>query len=267
MYKSVALRITLKSGQIYISSDNAFDEHSVLMHVLAIAKTTIAAREYLEAENVVQVDMCYANPHNAYNVSEEDIYYSFPMNVNGCNIYIENAIKMFNDIPILNVPTLEILPDCVYDDELNEKLEAMRKSGKCIDWKKQDKYTEWDNNGWWYLHGLLQDDVHYDKGIVINATAAGVTKEAIDWHKIVGDVCESYSSRPCRMMHLNGIVRCKVLGVSDDCLGFFYTENEREVAYEGGKFNDWMQRGYVVAKNDREGLIDAYYGYLLKTLH
>lgn len=118
-------------------------------------------------------------------------------------------------------------------------------------------------NNWWYLHGKLEEILHYDKASVINA------KECPEFIKMVpkaehlgsnGTVwigrVKSFKFVP--WLHINDIIECEVLGINEPCIGYFWTTNELAmtiVSESGECFDDcyWQQKGLVCLKSDVEG--------------
>lgn len=109
---------------------------------------------------------------------------------------------------------------------------------------------ERDWNSWWYLHGKLTDLTGYDKATTINCKSAGYTKETINVNSICSEVPDSF---PCTMMCINGIVPVEIEGISESCIGYFWTTNNRKVKWQEKEYDFWDQRGLVCLKSDQEG--------------
>lgn len=112
---------------------------------------------------------------------------------------------------------------------------------------------ERDNNSWWYLHGALESDVHYDKATVTNCFSGGFAKETIDWSEIRGNkVVSVRSEKPFYNMYVNGIVDVEIEGISKPCKGFFYTSEETKIIWKGKEYDHWKQKGLVCYADDTE---------------
>lgn len=254
----IALEVHCKDGDIYLYGDWDFYVGDRKSEVLAWKCALWKAKAYLEKDYVESVNYCYVDAEWNFEVKESKIYKKHRV--------IPNIAR---DIPydigiIAKGITLEILPDACYNFPLKMKLGKLRKRGLCIDWKSQNPNIEWDNNSWWYLHGELQDEVGFDKACILNATAAGVTEDSIKWREIYCGICTEYKDIPFKRMRFNGIRKCNVIGVDEDCIGFFWTSNRPPVKYDKGTFDFWDQRGLVVKRHDIPGMLFAYHKYLMK---
>ena len=81
---------------------------------------------------------------------------------------------------------------------------------------------ERDNNSWWYLHGQLESDVHFDKATAVNCKTAGYSRETINWKEICGDTVtkvEKNGSLRIHRMHINGEVPVEIEGIASDSSG------------------------------------------------
>lgn len=255
----IALRRFYKDGSTSLFGNLGFyvgDEESEKVALALAAYEAQESLKYVTGVNAVYVD-CEWNfeVDNAPIISEYEL----------TSHIIEDILS--KPLPCISTTgnTLEILPDTCYNNKLNSKVNRIRRSHKCTDWTKQNSDVEWDNNSWWYLHGELENQVGYDKATIINATKAGDTVQTIKWLEICGNKCTSYRDTPYRMLHINGIRDCNVIGINAECLGFFWTTDERTVEYDKGTFSNWDQRGLVVQKSDTQGILQAYHAYLMRT--
>lgn len=117
-------------------------------------------------------------------------------------------------------------------------------------------------NNWWYLHGKLEDMLHYDKASIINA------KECPEYIQMVpeieklgsnGDIWKgkAISSKYIPWLYLNNIVDCEVVGIEEPCVGYFWTTNSAplEITLIDGKTFKGVygyQRGLICLKSDVE---------------
>lgn len=256
----IALRKSYKDGTSYLYGNLDFYVGNIESENVAIYLAAYEAKEDLEKGYVDKVNLCYVHAEWNFEVEDSKVSCEYELTPNTIKCLLANPMP---DIR----PTgdrLQILPDACYNSSLRKKLRKIRKNGKCLDWTKQDSSTEWDNNSWWYIHGELENKVHFDKATVINATAANDTVETLRWFEINGDRCARYEDIPYREMYINGIRECNVIGVHGDCLGFFWTTDERTISYDKGTFSVWNQRGLVVEKNDKKAVLQAYHGLLMK---
>lgn len=256
----IALRAFHKDGTSSLYGDQDFYVGDIESDLVASLLATHEAKDYLEKGYVEKVNLCYVDAEWNFEVKEEKVLseYELPLDT------IEEVLA--RPMPEI-LPTgekLQVLPDTCHNLKLYNKIEELRKNGKCIDYTKQNEDLEWDNNPWWYLHGALEDKVHYDKAVVLNATAVGDTRETVRWLEIREGRCIWYKDIPHRQMHINGIRRCNVIGVYSDCLGFFWTNEERSIPYDKGSFDMWKQQGLIVQKNDKWAVLDAYHKFLMR---
>lgn len=256
----IALRKFYKDGTSNLYGDNDFYVGNTETENLAVYLTAYEAKEDFDRNCVSRMDLCYVDAEWNFDVEEAKVIFEYELTPS----IIERILK--SSMPDIRPSgeELQILPDTCYNSALYKKLRKIRKNGKCIDWTKQNRDLEWDNNSWWYLHGELESKVGYDKAVIINATAAKDTIETLRWFEIRGDKCISYKDTPLREVYINGIRKCNVIGVHGDCLGFFWTARERTVEYDKGIFNTWEQRGLVVQRNDKRAVLQAYHSFLMK---
>ncbi len=255
----IALRTTYKDGSSYLYGDIDFYVGNEESEKLALMLVANEAKGNLKYDTVDSISACYCNAEWNFEVTENSIYNEIPMTVNVCDLMLANEFV----IPEPTGKVLEVIPDWCMDNSLKKKLNKIRKAGKCTDWTKLDGSIEFDNNSWWYLHGKLESKVHYDKATIL-ANKAGDSIDTVRWYSISGDKCDSYSDKPHKQMYVNGIRRCNVVGIHGDCLGFFWTADERTIYYDKGTFSKWEQRGLVVQRNDRMSVLYAYHKYLMK---
>lgn len=276
--KSIFLKVSFTDKEDYNFRVENYLEDNETSYLLTAIKAVKKAKNFLQRDNITSVTVCECRGESGTTKVLEknkngrivfkdvlDSEKEYPVTLEMCDgILSKFNIKEY--LPKIEGEPLEILPYYYYNEELQEYCEKLRKEGKCTDWTKLDQNLECSNVGGWYLHGTLEDKVRYDLGVIINANKAGVTKDSLYWHEIRHGKCLSYDDKPYKRMHLNGIRHCKVIGVSDNCIGFFYTDEEYPVTYDKGEFLTWKQRGYVVEADDLDGLLDAYTGYLIKLL-
>ena len=112
---------------------------------------------------------------------------------------------------------------------------------------KNIKPDELDNAGFWYLHGELENILHYDKGIITNCKTLELLKQ-----------CIIPDNEPFQKLFLNDIIKCKIDGIEEDCTGFFWTIDVNE--------GYWIQRGLVVLDSDTEHYKDAKKKYETKRM-
>ena len=119
-----------------------------------------------------------------------------------------------------------------------------------------------DNNPWWYLTGQLEIDEGTDQAIIYNMTDhPELQRDTIEWGTIdKGMIAYVGEIRYHKKMYFNGNIDVTVLGRPErPCIGYFWVTGE-EVAMAvskrgvARKFNVWMQRGYVVYKDDSEAI-------------
>ena len=135
----------------------------------------------------------------------------------------------------------------IADWRFNEKPEGTR------DWEDIVP-DERDNNSWWYLDGVLESIVHYDKATVTNCKSGGFGVETINWRSISGDkVTEIETEKPMiYRMCFDGIVDVEIEGIDKPCIGYFWTTNHQVIYWEGKPYEHWDQRGLVCLQTDFE---------------
>ena len=113
---------------------------------------------------------------------------------------------------------------------------------------------ERDNNSWWYLHGRLEEDVHYDKATAVNCRSGGYSLETVHWREIHGTTVTEVSpeSETIWRLHLNGEVPVEIEGIDKECVGFFWTSEKEDVTWNGRQYPYWNQRGLVCYADDTE---------------
>lgn len=222
------------------------------------------AIDHYQDHGAHSIDLCTCDKY-LLDVTENGTYQRRTITLEDCKKELDN-FNVYEFISSNGDILLEILPDCSHNPSLKKKIKEIRRKGECIDWKKQDSNLEWDNNPWWYFHGKLAIAVGYDKGHVINATKSNVSRISLFCNLVTNDTAKVWEGTQVNKMHLNGIVPCKVIGIEGDCIGFFWTTNEKSVVLAGTEqhIDYWDQRGLVVLKRDITAMEDAFYKYLLK---
>lgn len=142
--------------------------------------------------------------------------------------------------------------------------------------KEAERSNNFAYNNWWYLHGDLENRLHYDKASMINA------KEYPEFIRMIpefdklgsngefwrGNV-QSFNFVP--NLYINGIVECEVIGIDEPCVGYFWTADELPLKMTclttGEIFEDihWHQRGLVCLKSDIESCDYALKKYIEKS--
>lgn len=256
----IALRKFYTDGTSNLYGDNSFYVGDTETEDLAIRLSAYEAKEDFDGGFVNKIDLCYVDAEWNFEVKEDKVLLEYELTPSIVDYILSSSMPDIKP----SGEELQILPDTCYNSTLYKKLRKIRKNGKCIDWTKQNRDLEWDNNSWWYLHGELEYKVRYDKAVIINATAAKDTIETLRWFEIRGDKCISYKDTPLREVHINGIRKCNVIGVCGDCLGFFWTTRERNIKYDKGTFKTWEQRGLVLQRNDKRAVLQAYHSLLMR---
>ena len=105
-------------------------------------------------------------------------------------------------------------------------------------------------SSWWYLHGNLESEVGYDKGVILEGP--GISKTFID-----KDINEEYT----RWYLPDGIYEVEVLGINKPCIGYFWTSMEEFSNIEGEVPHMY---GLVLYKDDPENKY-AYKMYACKS--
>lgn len=139
-----------------------------------------------------------------------------------------------------------------YHDNYNDLIKEVKKSENFV-----------YNDYWWYIHGKLEEALHYDKASIINA------KECQDFIKMVPEFNEmkknkgiwtgtvnSFNFIP--YLYIDGVIECEVIGINEPCIGYFWITNEYPMiltskSKEIYKGTYWDQRGLVCLKSDEEG--------------
>lgn len=83
-----------------------------------------------------------------------------------------------------------------------------------------------NSGNWWYFHGKLQDDIGYDKGLIMN-----IKPNQLDRRNGYRDI------------NLEGEYEVEIIGIEKPCIGFFWIDNSL-------KFG----RGLVCYKDDIEAI-------------
>ena len=143
-----------------------------------------------------------------------------------------------------NKTTLKMLADGLFTNytEMNRRLDSIPDDEK-------------DNNPWWYLHGQLEEDAHFDKATVINSKSAGYSALTVNWTEINDGIVNSVrENRPelIHRMHLNGEVSVEIEGITKPCTGFFWTSERKPILWKDREYPHWEQRGLVCYTDDAE---------------
>ena len=121
--------------------------------------------------------------------------------------------------------------------------------------KKENK-NNLDNNSWWYICGELEEMLNYDKGVIINMSDFPQYQgDTLFWTKIVGDKTKIEKFIPKKEIKITGVIEVEVLGVPEDCIGYFWVTDERTIYAEDNdknktSFQNWRQHGLVCLKSD-----------------
>jgi hypothetical protein len=130
-------------------------------------------------------------------------------------------------------------------------------------------------NNWWYIHGILEDLLGYDKADVINAKECSefIRKfPKVDSLRYNGKIwiggTDNITFEP--HLYINDIIECEVIGIDELCIGYFWTVDEsplRVTSKSKDVFNGdyWRQGGLVCLKSDIEGCRHALRMYTEKT--
>lgn len=128
--------------------------------------------------------------------------------------------------------------------------------------KKENK-NNLDNNSWWYIDGKLENLLGYDKGVIINMSEFPQYQgDTLFWTKIVGDKTKVEKFIPKKEIKFTGIIEVEILGVSENCIGYFWITDERTIYAEDKdrnktSFQNWRQRGIVCLESDKEARTKA----------
>ena len=91
-----------------------------------------------------------------------------------------------------------------------------------------------NSGGWWYLHGQLQEEIGYDKGLILNIEPEEMNSTQTD-------------------IALEGIYQVEVEGIEKPCIGYFWIDSLK------------LGRGLVCYKNDLESVEYARNKYQQKS--
>lgn len=119
-------------------------------------------------------------------------------------------------------------------------------------------------NNWWYLHGDLEDMLHYDKASAINAKECPELVKMVPYASKLGFGDDEFWKGTVDKINLvphlyiNGIIECEVIGVKEECVGYFWIAEELplKIFSKTGEIftgTHWQQRGLVCLKSDTEG--------------
>ena len=116
----------------------------------------------------------------------------------------------------------------------NKVLHIIPDNGRYTKMIEDTPMSKKDNAYMWYLHGELDSMLGFDKGVVVNCDELNILKPF------------NYEGRMTyNKMHIEGEYECKVEGVNEPCIGFFYVDERGD--------NLWTQRGLVCLKSDEKG--------------
>lgn len=133
-------------------------------------------------------------------------------------------------------------------------------------------------NNWWYLHGDLEDMLHYDKASAINAKGCSELVKMAPYVSGLGfSVKDEFWKGTVDKIYLvphlyiNNIIECEVIGIKEECIGYFWTTEELplKIFSKTGEIftgTHWKQRGLVCLKSDTEACEYAFKRYTEKTL-
>lgn len=265
VHNVMAIKWKRSDGEVFIHGEADFNPQDTISEQIALVRCAYKGLYYIEMGHSI-VEIQYIKCLETYEAEKHEPYKTISIDEEWCKETIAN-FNIKEVIAHFEIPnkTLEILPDACYNKKLRTKLRKMVKNHQIRNYNKQNHLIEWGNNHWWYLHGKLEDKVHFDKAIIINCLEAGDSVPTVRWHSIRGHKCEEYEDVEYNQSYINGIRKCNVLGVCADCLGFFWTREEREVFYDKGSFNTWEQRGLVVKADDKAAIAYALGLYMFKS--
>lgn len=145
----------------------------------------------------------------------------------------------------------------------------MKKKLKMISFRNEDhdrvieasEDNNLDHSSGWYLHGKLEELCHYDLASIYNMSDFPENiKTTLRWGTMIDDKTTVERLDYFGKSYLQGIYPVEVYGVSEECIGYFWITDEREcvasVINSGDhrKFTNWMQRGLVCLKSDKEAI-------------
>lgn len=120
---------------------------------------------------------------------------------------------------------------------------------------------ERDNNSWWYLHGELDFETTFDKGVFINCKSAGYSVETIHWSTLIGDEVTEVKDEDNLTIYrlkVDGEIPVKVIGfLHRPAIFVGFTTGFRWIYYKGVKYPYWRQEGFVVFADDKLALEQA----------
>lgn len=125
------------------------------------------------------------------------------------------------------------------------------------------KESPWnvDIGFYWYLDGELQKKVGCDQATIINLSwFPEFLEDILFWTEIKEIKRLSYITRVDRFIKqkrakINNIIPVEILGISEECIGFFWTTDKLDITAidknnNEQKFFTWRQRGLVCLKSD-----------------
>lgn len=123
-------------------------------------------------------------------------------------------------------------------------------------------------NNWWYLHGELEDRLHYDKASIINAANLDFVFYMPCFDTLNIDDDYRYKGKLSKIEYkpfilTTGIYDCIVIGIEEPCIGYFWTTEvgpikltyNDKLVYKG-KYG--LQRGLVCLQSDKKSCQYAY---------
>ena len=118
-----------------------------------------------------------------------------------------------------------------------------------------------DHSSGWYLHGKLEDLCHYDLATIYNMSDFPENiKTTLRYKTMINDKTTVEELNYFGKSYLQGVYPVEVYGVQEECVGYFWITDEREckasvIPGNSGDprgFINWMQRGLVCLKSDKE---------------
>lgn len=163
-------------------------------------------------------------------------------------------------------------PDCLHRQLVMNTLKMIVDQEPWVAIKSKTKYEdipkdEKDHNGWWYLHGKLDEFVGYDKATTTNCHSAGYSKQTVNWAQISGTRVDHLMNDGELLrweMCVDGIIPVEIEGIDKPCIGYFWTTDHHNIIYNEKEYPYWMQRGLVCFEDDEKGREDALKKYYNK---
>lgn len=129
---------------------------------------------------------------------------------------------------------------------------------KIIKLARKENKNNLDNNSWWYLDGKLENLLSYDKGVIINMSEFPQYQgDTLFWTEIIEDKTKVEKFIPKKEIKFTGIIEVEVLGVLENCIGYFWVTDEKIIYAEDKdknktSFQNWRQRGMICLESDKE---------------